>query len=264
MKNKSFKILIMLLIFIAVIGIKNTVQANSISSISMDIFIDNNGNANVTEIWKCSTNQGTESYHPYDNLGNSKITNLTVSDKNQIYTTLESWDTSGTLSSKAYKCGINRISNGVELCWGISNYGSNTYTVRYNISNFVSELNDCQMVYWTLIPYDFSNSIGDVKIKIYADSYFKDTIDVWGYGNYGGLCYVNDGAIYMESDGTLGTSEYMTILAKFPKGTFNTSNNLSRDFEDYYQMAEDGATKYKKSIWTKIFETIIFVVVIRS
>ena len=86
-------------------------------------------------------------------------------DKN--YTTLNSWNTSGSLSSKAYKCGINKISNGVELCWGISNYGSNTYTVKYTITNFVSSLADCQMVYWTLIPYDFSNSIGSVKIKIH-------------------------------------------------------------------------------------------------
>lgn len=263
MKNKYLKIILALIIFILITGIKTTVQANSISSISMDIFIDDRGNAKVTEVWNCNTNEGTESYHPYYNLGNSKITNLTVSDKTQSYTTLESWNTSGSLSSKAYKCGINRISNGVELCWGISKYGSNVYTVKYNISNFVSELSDSQMVYWTLIPYDFSNSIGDVKIKIYADSYFKDTIDVWGYGNYGGLCYVNNGAIYMESDGKLKTSEYMTILAKFPKGTFNTVNTLNGNFENYYQMAEDGATKYKKSASSKIFDAITFIFVIR-
>ena len=144
----------------------------------MDINIDDYGNANITEIWRCNTNQGTESYHPYYNLGNSKITNLTVSDNTKTYTTLNSWNTSGSLSSKAYKCGINKISNGVELCWGISNYGSNTYTVKYTITNFVSSLADCQMVYWTLIPYDFSNSIGSVKIKIHSNKYFQDTIDV--------------------------------------------------------------------------------------
>ena len=197
MKNKLLKVTIMIALFISVLAIKSTVQANSISSISMDIYIDNSGNAQVTEVWDCYTNQGTESYHPYYNLGNSKITNLRVSDKNQEYTTLSSWDTSGTLSSKAYKCGINTISKGIELCWGISKYGSNVYTVKYNISNFVSQLTDSQMAYWTLIPYDFSNAIGSVKIKIYSDHYFEDTLDVWGYGNYGGLCYVDDGAIYM-------------------------------------------------------------------
>lgn len=256
MKKNYIKILIMITIFIGILGINKTVQANSINSINMDIFIDDYGNANVTEVWNCKTDKGTESYHPYYNLGNSKITNLTVSDKNMNYTTLQSWDTSGTLSSKAYKCGINKISNGVELCWGISNYGSNTYTVKYNISNFVSELNDSQMIYWTLIPYDFSNEIGSVKIKIHSNSYFEDTIDVWGYGNYGGLCYVNDGAIFMDSDGKLKTSEYMTILVKFPQGRFTTSNKLNSDFNSYFTMAQDGAKQYKESIWSKILNAI--------
>ena len=257
MKKNCIKILIMISIFIGILGINKTVQANSINSINMDIFIDDYGNANVTEVWNCKTDKGTESYHPYYNLGNSKITNLTVSDKNMNYTTLQSWDTSGTLSSKAYKCGINKISNGVELCWGISNYGSNTYTVKYNISNFVSELNDSQMIYWTLIPYDFSNEIGSVKIKIHSNSYFEDTIDVWGYGNYGGLCYVNDGAIFMDSDGKLKTSEYMTILVKFPQGRFTTSNKLNSDFNSYFTMAQDGAKQYKESIWLKILSVIL-------
>ena len=246
MKNRYFKVFFTILLFIGIINLKTMVHANLISSIDMDINIDDYGNANITEVWRCRTNQGTESYHPYYNLGNSKITNLTVSDNTKNYTTLNSWNTSGSLSSKAYKCGINKISNGVELCWGISNYGSNTYTVKYTITNFVSSLADCQMVYWTLIPYDFSNSIGSVKIKIHSNKYFQDTIDVWGYGNYGGLCYVNNGAIYMDSDGTLGTSEYMTILAKFPRGTFSCSNELDYNFDHYYQMAQSGSKKYNQ------------------
>lgn len=257
MNFKYLKLVLISVVFILILGFKTQVQANSINSIDMDIFIDDYGNANVTEVWNCRTNEGTESYHPYYNLGNSIITNLTVSDRTQSYTTLERWNTSGSLSSKAYKCGINKISNGVELCWGISNYGNNTYTVKYNISNFVSELTDSQMVYWTLIPYDFSVPIGSVKIKIHSNSYFEDTIDVWGYGNYGGLCYVNNGSIYMDSDGKLGTSEYMTILAKFPPERFQTSNKLNRDFNSYFQMAQDGAKQYKESTWSEIRAIII-------
>lgn len=262
MKKKTLKIIFIFILILTVFGIGKTVQANSINQISMDIYVDNNGNAQVTETWICSANQGTEVYHPYYNLENSKITNLTVSEGTNTYTTLNSWNTSGSLDSKAYKCGINTISNGVELCWGISKYGSHTYTVKYNISNFVSELTDSQMMYWTLIPYEFSNSIGNVKIKIYTDSYIKDSIDVWGYGNYGGLAYVNNGAIYMDSDGSLSTSEYMTILVKFPLGTFNASNKLDHDFDYYYQMAEEGSTKYvsKNSTTTESNSSIFFVI----
>ena len=82
-------------------------------------------------------------------------------------------------------------------------------------------------------------------IKIHTNFKISDTTDVWGYGNYGGTAYVYDGYIEMQSDGTLETNEYMTILVKFPLGTFKTNNKLDNDFEYYYKMAEEGSTKYK-------------------
>ena len=242
--NKKLKIFLLTIFAFILLTLFQTASANSINSISMDIFVDNNGNASVTEVWNCNATQGTEVYHPYYNLGNSKIYNLSVSEGNTNYTSLSSWKTSGDLSSKAYKCGINKISNGVELCWGISEYGSHNYVVNYTISNFVSELTDSQMIYWTLIPYDFSNPIGEVYIKIHTNFNIPDSVGVWGYGNYGGTAYVYDGYIEMQSAGRLSSSEYMTILVQFPSGSFNCSNKLDYDFNYYYNMAEEGATHY--------------------
>lgn len=238
----------------------NTVQANSISKISMDISIDDNGDASVTETWVCSATEGTEVYHPYYNLGNSRITGLTVSENGTNYQTLSYWYTSGSLSSKAYKCGINSINNGVELCWGISKYGSHTYTVKYNISNFVSELTDSQMVYWTLIPHNFSNTIGSVYIKIYSNFKYSNSLDVWGYGDYGAPTYVYNGFIEMQSNGKLKSNEYMTILVKFPPGSFKTTNRLNHNFEYYYNMAEGGTTKSYKINFLFILATILLTI----
>lgn len=246
--KKTIKIIFIFLFTFTLFSLRNKVEANSIQSISMDIFVDNNGDATVTEKWKCNVNQGTEVYHPYYNLGNSEIKDLTVIDGNTEYEQLEYWKTSGTLESKANKSGINKLSDGVELCWGISEYGSHTYTAKYTITNFVSETSDAQMIYWTLIPYEFSNSIGNAYIKIHTNFDIADTTDVWGYGNYGGTAYVYDGYIEMQSDGTLATNEYMTILVKFPLGTFNATNKLDYDFDHYYNMAEEGATKYTDSV----------------
>ncbi len=264
--KKSLKILIALAFTFLFLCFVKCVSANSISKISMDISVDNSGNAYITEVWNCNSSQGTEVYHPYYNLGNSIIKDLTVSENNQSYQTLSAWNTSGTLSSKAYKCGINKVSNGVELCWGISKYGSHTYKVNYTITNFVSSLTDSQMIYWTLIPYDFSSSIGSVYIKIHTNFNISDSTDVWGYGNYGGTAYVYDGYIEMQSDGALATNEYMTILVKFPLGTFNSSNKLNNNFDYYFNMAEEGAVKYDKKdssttsllSFLKIFFTAFF------
>ena len=70
-----------------------------------------------------------------------------------------------------------------------------------------------------------------------------------GYGNKGGTCYVYDGYIEMESDGSLDKSEYMTILVKYPPETFTMENKLVKNklpytFDYYYNMAEDGADHY--------------------
>ena len=253
------KIFLLFAFCFMIFGFTKTVQANSIEKISMDIYIDKDGDASVTEVWNCQASSGTEVYHPYYNLGKSKITNLTVSDSGVDYQTLSSWSTSGSLQSKAQKCGINKVSNGVELCWGISNYGSHAYTVKYTITNFIADLNDSQMIYWTLIPYDFSNYISDVYIKIHADEAFPDTTPVWGYGNYGGTAYVYDGYIEMQPQDGLSTDEYMTVLVQFPKGTFNTNNSLNHDFDYYYEMAEDGAEHYENND-SNLFITIIEVI----
>ncbi len=242
--RKIFKISLMFIFSLLIFGICQNVKANSISKISMEIYVDNEGNATISETWTCTTNSGTEVYHPYYNLGNSEIENLTVSENGRTYETLSSWTTSGNLVNKAYKCGINNITNGVELCWGISSYGSHVYEVSYTISNFIAELKDSQMLYWTLIPQDFSNSIGSVYIKIYTDFEIADSVEVWGYGNYGGMAYVYDGYIEMQSSGRLSTDEYMTILVKFPSNTFNTSNYISKNFNYYYTIAEEDSTEY--------------------
>ena len=244
--KKILKISLIFLFFLLTFGVLKSVNANSISKISMDIYVDKNGNATINEVWDCTTNNGTEVYHPYYNLGKSKIENLQVSENGRNYQTLSSWDTSRNLEDKAYKCGINKIKNGVELCWGISKYSTHVYNVKYTISNFIAELEDSQMLYWTFIPYDFSDPIGSVYIKIHTDFDIPNSVDVWGYGNYGGTAYVYDGYIEMQSDGRLAQNEYMTMLVKFPSNTFTTANKINHDFNYYYKMAEEGSVKYNE------------------
>ena len=50
------------------------VKANSIDKIDMDIYVDKEGTAHVTETWSANLNQGTEGYKPYYNIGDANIT----------------------------------------------------------------------------------------------------------------------------------------------------------------------------------------------
>ncbi len=233
-----------ILVILSSFLLMNVVHANDIKSIDMDIYVDNNGNAHIKETWVADLDSGTEGYKPYYNLGTSEIIDYTVKMNDIEFTTISNWNVNTSFDYKSYKAGLNKINDGYELCFGISKYGLNTYEMDYTITNFVVGLNDADMVYWTLVPHNLSDKPDKVYIKIYSDFKYEDTIDVWGYGNYGGEAYVYDGYIEMQHEDELDTQEYMTILVKFPKDTFNTTTKLDNDFNYYYEMAEEGSTDY--------------------
>src|SRR5574344_914132 len=235
-------LLISVITFLCVLG---SCKANSINSIDMEIYIDEQGNGHVTETWDADVTEGTEGYKTIPNIGNAEISDLKVSMDGKEFTTLSYWNTSDTFSSKAYHAGINNISNGAEICFGISKYDSHTYKVNYTIEGFVLKTEDSDIAYWTLIPRKLISSGGEANIVIYADEPFIDDLPVWGYDNYGGLAYVYDGKIYMSNDNLLN-NESLVLLAKFPLGTFATDNTDTEDFNYYKEMADDGAYAYRE------------------
>ncbi len=254
------------LVLLLSLFISSVVYANDIERITMDIYIDNSGNAHVIEEWTASLNSGTEGYKPYYNLGNSEIINYQVSLDGTDFETISNWDVDASFSEKSYKAGINEVSDGYELCFGISKFGRNKYVMRYTITNFVSTVEDADMVYWQLIPYDLSDKPDYIYIKIHSDFSYSDDLPVWGYGNYGGYAYVYDGHIELVHEDPLDSDEYMTVLVKFPKGTFNTSSALDNDFNYYYEMAEDGAKTYSDKMtlgkWILLIIGSIFALII--
>ena len=96
-------------------------------------------------------------------------------------------------------------------------------------------------------------------IKIHSDFLYNSDLPVWGYGNYGGYAYVHEGYIELVHEDELQSDEYMTVLVKFPKNTFNTDSVLEENFEYYFDMAEEGATTYsdRQSILSKVFEVVL-------
>ncbi len=264
--KKIYRLLFIIVLFLSFNKI--VFAYNDIKSIKMDIYVDNVGTAHVKEEWVANLDKGTEGYKPYYNLGSSKIENFKVSMNGKDFTTLNDWNIDASFASKSYKAGLHKINNGYELCFGISNYGKNTYIMEYDITNFVVELNDAQMIYWQLIPYDLSDKPENVYIKVYSDFAYKDDYDVWGYGyggNQDGYAYIYDGYIEMSKDSALNSNEYMVLLAKFPKKTFKLSTVINEDFSYYLDMASEGATTYyERGFLSKIIKNIgnVFIIII--
>ena len=230
-----FKVMFCTFISLFFIFIKQ-VSANSIKNIDMDVYIDNNGNAVITEVWKANLTQGTEGYRTYKNMGNSEISNFSVIDEiGKEYEVLSNWNTSASFDSKVYKCGLHYITDGVELCWGISSYGNKTYTLKYNVSNIVTQYTDTQGIYFNFINLD--QNIANAKIVIHSEQPFSlDNARIWAFGNDGTINFV-DGNIVLESGGKLSSSQYMVALVRFETNLFNTTNISDKSFDDIYDSA---------------------------
>lgn len=210
------------------------VKANSIKNIDMDVFVEKNGDASVTETWKTTSNEGTEIYRGYATKSYS-ISNFTVSDDlGRNYEFLSDWDTSGSFNDKAYKNGINYNDDGIELCWGISQYGNRTYTLKYNISNLVKQYTDNQGIYFNFLSS--IKAVDSVKITIHSDEPFSlDNAKIWDFGNNGEINF-KDGKIVLTAK-NLTESQYIVGLVRFEHNIFNISNITSESFDDVYDSA---------------------------
>jgi len=225
---------------------------NIVKSINITAQLEKDGTMHVTEIWNMNTDEGTEVFKEELNLGQMKITNFKVRDTNKEYTELSLWNVNGSFNDKKYKYGINYVSNGIELCWGISKYGNNTYTITYDIENVIFNVNDAQVLEKRLIN-TLNTPAKSFSVVISGPYFYPNTLDVWGFG-YKGYAYVENGKIYMQSEEntTLNSSDYATLLVKFPLNTFTIDNNSRQNgmntFDDVLDDAYNNTYKYDYNI----------------
>lgn len=66
------------------------------------------------------------------------------------------WDIDASFDEKAGKCGLLEIDGGVELCWGITEYGRHDYTVSYDIGGLAGAYSDADGFNYRFIDPDQS------------------------------------------------------------------------------------------------------------
>lgn len=236
------KIIIFLLLLLCPMLV---VRADTINKVDMKINILEDGTANIVEVWNVRASGGSEWYKQMYNLGDMKLSDFKVSMDGEELTYKSVWNVNGSMSEKAGYYGINYVTEGLELCFGKSDYNTHNFTLSYTLSNFVFNTKDSQVVYFTLLP---KNNINSFTVEVSSYYEFPDDLDVWGYG-YKGYAYVENGKIKMSNEGSLN-NEYVVLLAKFPVGTFSTDALVDgyENFDDVYNRAEEGTFDYDYNI----------------
>jgi uncharacterized membrane protein YgcG len=259
------KKLLILLATIFCFSITN-VYANTIYSIDVDTYIDKNGDAEITETWNVKGTDGTEWYHPFRDLesGHHEITDYTVTmDGSPL--TKKNWDVYESLSQKAGYYGINYTNEGIELCFGKSDFDNHTFVLKYKVKNFIYNTDDAQVMYWTFFP-KFQN-VDFQKYTLTIKSYyeFPDDLDLWSFGHKSYYFAENGVASFTNSEDSDMNDSYVVALAKFPLNTFDTTNTNTnfQSFNDILSAGNEGTFEYdygesttKLSTWQKIINFI--------
>ena len=117
-----YKTIIKTIFVIGLILLPKTSFADDFKSIDMDISIDEDGVANVSETWNIDEDNKdyTERYKLIENLKGLKIEDFSLSANDKDFERIEPWDTDKSFEEKSYKYGMIDRNDEVELCWGIS------------------------------------------------------------------------------------------------------------------------------------------------
>ena len=238
MKKTIIKILFCIIGFFIIFAIYNIVNANTIDSVNIVITLSEDGTGHVSEEWQTSLEEGTELKHSFRNLGDCEIKNFKVVDEyNNAFNLENNWKSNSDIETNKQKCAIVNTSDGVDLYWGIGQYGSNVYFLEYDITNFVSNLKDQNQIIYFEFFQNGREEIKHVGINISAeDVLFTDIADVWGCGNDNGLYQINAvGEIYYSSLGKLESDESVKMLVRLNSNTLpNITNHIDHEI-DYYK-----------------------------
>ena len=237
---KRIPLLLAVLLPLALTGRPAAAQ-NKVHDVDITVTLATDGSAQVREVWNMILSRGTEVYLGRENLGDIRIRNLTVSDETgTTYETDRSWDTERSFEGKKNRCGLNSISNGYEICWGIGEYGHRTYTVDYTLTNLVKSLDDYDMIHYQFVtPNDFRSE--HVKVTLEKPGFVMDTLTrIWAFG-YDGYIWREDGRVIAESENPLDPGNSIIILMRFDKGTFQSESVQERPFQVVLDKALEGA-----------------------
>ena len=226
MKKISAILLSLLISFLMITPVY--ASSNDLEEINMSIYIHEDGSATITEVWKMNAVEGTENYKELSRMGDSYITDYSVSDENGAYTLNPDWDIDDSREEKANQYGIIETDSGYELCYGIGEYGYHTYTMTYTIVNFIHQYSDGQAFYWRLVNESMDPAPEHVSISIQSDiTLNNDTADIYAFGFEGRINFEGNGiyATNEQSDGSLGRIRFVNIFIAFDEEYFSGTNN---------------------------------------
>ena len=264
--KKMFFVLIILVITLTMFT--NIVKAanekdEKINDIKIDVIIDKNGTASITEVWDFEIYDTVEMYKAYFNLKTSKINNLTVKDeKNNKLELVDDWDidVNADDQKKIGKCGIyvNEKNGETDICWGIKEDGKHIYTLSYDITNFIEQKMGYQNLNFKFLSSGITPTPKKASITIQTEGKFNEkNLNIEGIG-YEGESKIENNKIIFSAPNGLKKQDYMEVNIDFnDNSVLNQSEEIS---QDVYK--QGGILEQKESNKYKVLSTMIVIIML--
>lgn len=242
MKHLKSNICLLLVLLASATGIS---ARPYLHSLDIRVVLSHNGDARITETRVMDIDdEGTECYIGLGNMGGSEVRDLRVSDEDgNDFENIGDWDIDESRSWKEYKCGIVYKHNGYELCWGLGESGSRTYTTSYTITSLVHAYPDADAIRHVFLDQDVSPKPDHAKISIEAEDsilFTDENCGIWGF-RFGGELGFQDGRIIAYNTEDFGHSGAMYIMVRFNKGMFEPTIQEDDTFEHKKEQAFEGS-----------------------
>lgn len=253
------KKLFYLLTIIFTFSFINVFAKGDIYKIDMNIYLEENGDMKVSEVWDVKADDGSEWFKQIFNLNNQEIMDYHVSMDGKPLTYKE-WDINESLNEKAGFYGRRIVDNGYELNFGKYDYNRHSFNISYTLSNAIFNTSDAQVLIGQIINKMPGHNFKDFSVVISSFYSFPDNLDVWGTG-YKGLSYVDNGKIYLSNveNPEMGEDSYVSVLVKFPLNTFKTNyvDDRYENFENVKSAFMEGTFIYQESLLSRILSVVL-------
>ncbi len=227
---------------LAAFGSVTALAENRIPEMEIDVALCMDGSAHITQTCTADTSEGTEFFLACRTNGYLDITDFAVSDEDGAYTPVESWDVNASFADKAGKCGIHEAEDGVELCWGISQYGHRRYRLEYVIHNLVGAYSDSDGFNHRFVD-EMQTFPTDVTLTIRRQNgkpLTSDGCGIWAFGFEGEIQFV-DGVVRAWTESALEDGQHMTVMVSLDKGVLSPARREAGSFEAVKERAFTGS-----------------------
>jgi len=236
--------------------------SNHVDIIDIQVIIYEDGSMGIIQNWEGSFEEGTEIYFPMNAPDYLTIDNLKVSDQTGIFETISYWNIDWSFEEKARKCGFNYTESGYEICFGISRYGQNRYTIEYKLDNVVGGYSDRDGANLRFVNDQMNTTPTHVTVEIrLADgtSITDEIADIWGFGFSGKVAF-EKGNIIARTDTPLSADNHVTLMIGLDKGILSPSRQEPGSIEEIMKKAFEDSD-YDNSEKISLFGIMISILI---